>query len=36
MVLTLDVFAPKQNANGIGLIWVVSSGWFSSPPSPPW
>lgn len=30
MALTLDVFRPKENANGIGLIWVVSGGWFSS------
>jgi acetyl esterase/lipase len=28
--LTLDVFAPKQNANGLGVVWVVSGGWFSS------
>ena len=28
--LTLDVFRPRENANGIGLIWVVSGGWFSS------
>jgi len=28
--LTLDVFAPKKEANGIGLIWVVSGGWISA------
>ncbi len=28
--LTLDVFKPKKDANGLGLIWVVSGGWFSS------
>lgn len=27
--LTLDVFQPKQNANGIGIVFVVSGGWFS-------
>ncbi|MCI0642123.1 MAG: alpha/beta hydrolase [Gemmataceae bacterium] len=29
VVLTMDVFAPTKNANGLGLIWVVSGGWFS-------
>lgn len=28
--LTLDVFTPKENANGLGLVWVVSGGWFSA------
>jgi acetyl esterase/lipase len=28
--LTLDVFTPKENANGAAIIWVVSGGWFSS------
>ncbi|MBS0262395.1 MAG: alpha/beta hydrolase [Planctomycetes bacterium] len=28
--LTLDVFAPKENANGAAVVWVVSGGWFSS------
>ena len=28
--LTLDVFAPKQNANGAAIVWCVSGGWFSS------
>ncbi|WP_165224036.1 alpha/beta hydrolase [Aquisphaera insulae] len=31
MALTMDVFKPKAvPANGVGLIWVVSGGWFSS------
>lgn len=29
--LTLDVFTPTKNANGAGVIWCVSGGWFSSP-----
>jgi hypothetical protein len=29
VVLTLDVLTPKP-ANGIGVVWVVSGGWFSS------
>jgi acetyl esterase/lipase len=28
--LTLDIFAPKQNSNGLGVIFVVSGGWFSA------
>jgi len=28
--LTLDVIAPKQNANGAAIVWAVSGGWFSS------
>ena len=28
--LTMDVFRPTKNANGRGLIFVVSGGWFSS------
>jgi acetyl esterase/lipase len=31
MALTMDVFAPKEKANGIGVIVVVSGGWFSKP-----
>jgi acetyl esterase/lipase len=27
--LTLDVFTPKENTNGIGIVWAVSGGWFS-------
>jgi acetyl esterase/lipase len=29
MALTMDVFAPKEKANGRGIIWCVSGGWFS-------
>lgn len=28
--LTLDVFTPKEKANGVGIVWVVSGGWFSN------
>ena len=28
--LTLDVFTPKENANGAAIVWVVSGGWFSA------
>jgi acetyl esterase/lipase len=28
--LTMDVFQPKQNRNGPGLVLVVSGGWFSA------
>lgn len=28
--LTLDVFTPKEKANGAAIIWVVSGGWFSA------
>jgi acetyl esterase/lipase len=28
--LTMDVFAPKEKANGLGVIFVVSGGWKSS------
>ena len=31
MALTMDVFAPKEKANGVGVIAVVSGGWFSKP-----
>src|SRR3984957_4705807 len=30
LALTMDVFAPKK-ANGLGIISVVSGGWFSTP-----
>ena len=30
MALTMDVFAPKENANGAAVVWMVSGGWFSS------
>jgi acetyl esterase/lipase len=29
MALTLDVFAPRKDANGAAIIFVVSGGWFS-------
>ena len=35
VALTMDVFTPKANANGVGVIWVVSGGWFSSHASIP-
>ena len=28
--LTMDVFAPKAKANGAGVVWCVSGGWFSN------
>lgn len=30
LAMTLDVFTPKENAKGIGVILVVSGGWFSA------
>src|SRR5262245_35161037 len=30
VALTMDVFTPKEYANGAGLIFVVSGGWFSA------
>ncbi len=27
--LTMDVFTPNEKANGAGVIWTVSGGWFS-------
>jgi acetyl esterase/lipase len=30
MALTMDVFKPKNGANGVGVVWVVSGGWVSS------
>jgi len=30
LALTMDVFTPRANANGAGVIFVVSGGWFSS------
>lgn len=30
MALTLDVIKPKENANGLGLVYCVSGGWFSN------
>jgi acetyl esterase/lipase len=28
--LTMDVFTPKANANGAGVVWCISGGWFSA------
>jgi len=28
--LTMDVVTPKENAKGIGVIWVASGGWYSA------
>src|SRR5207244_4593608 len=28
--LTMDVFTPKKSPNGLGVIFVISGGWFSS------
>ena len=30
MALTMDVFEPKENKNGAGVIFCVSGGWFSA------
>jgi len=30
MALTMDIFTPKQNANGAAVVFVVSGGWFSN------
>jgi acetyl esterase/lipase len=30
VALTMEVFAPKEKANGAAIVWVVSGGWFSS------
>jgi acetyl esterase/lipase len=30
MALTMDVITPKENAKGIGVIWVAAGGWHSS------
>lgn len=30
MALTFDVFTPSSNANGAGLLFMVSGGWYSS------
>src|SRR5687767_1525362 len=32
VALTLDVLKPKEHANGLGIIFAVSGGWFSGPP----
>src|SRR5260221_10706526 len=30
VALTMDVFHPQKTNNGVGIIFVVSGGWFSS------
>lgn len=30
LAMTFDVFRPKENANGVGLLFMVSGGWVSS------
>jgi acetyl esterase/lipase len=30
LAMTMDVFAPKEKANGLGIIFCVSGGWFSA------
>ena len=30
MAMTFDVFRPKENANGIGILFMVSGGWVST------
>jgi len=30
MALTMDLFRPKGNPNGLGVVFVVSGGWFSN------
>jgi acetyl esterase/lipase len=30
MALTMEVFTPKEKANGAGVVWVVSGGWVSA------
>jgi acetyl esterase/lipase len=32
MALTLDILRPKEHANGLGIIFVVSGGWYSNHP----
>src|SRR5262249_9528526 len=32
LAMTMDVFTPKEKANGKGIIWCVSGGWFSAKP----
>jgi acetyl esterase/lipase len=31
LALTLDVFTPTKGANGVGLVFVASGGWYSGP-----
>ena len=34
LAMTMDIFTPKEKANGKGVIFCVSGGWFSSKPGP--
>jgi acetyl esterase/lipase len=34
LAMTMDVFTPKEKANGKGIIYCVSGGWFSAKPGP--
>ena len=29
LAMTMDVFTPQENANGVGVLFMVSGGWFS-------
>lgn len=31
LALTMDVFTPTKAANGAGVVWIISGGWFSRP-----
>jgi acetyl esterase/lipase len=35
MALTMDVYAPKEKANGVGVIYCMSGGWVSGKPVDP-
>ena len=30
LALTLNVFRPSENPNGLGIVFVISGGWFST------
>ncbi len=30
MALTMDVISPKENSNGVGIIWAAAGGWVSA------
>jgi acetyl esterase/lipase len=32
LAMTMDVFMPKEHANGLGIVWCCSGGWVSSKP----
>jgi acetyl esterase/lipase len=33
LAMTMDIFTPKEKANGKGVIWCFSGGWFSAKPA---